>query len=293
MALEEFSDLGAGFHIAMRDLDIRGAGDLLGAEQSGFIQEIGFELYTKILNETVQELKETEFSTLFDKKVGDGDADMREKSAMELEGTGPEKKSTDGLISKSDGEFASGFTGLSTSRKPVLSSSDTTLDFDETALLDQEYIRDSVERINLYRKLAGAEQWAEFDEWRDEIMDRFGPLPKEAESLFRATRIKWLSAQWAIKKVTIRAGKIWLQSPEKDSKSGVLFYDKGLFQELIQRMQMNENHPFQITQKGDVIRLVASELHDLESVERYLAEIYADYSGIPLAEMLSVKVEAV
>ncbi len=64
-AIEEFSELGSGFNIAMRDLDIRGAGDLLGAEQSGFIAEIGFEMYHKILDEAIQELKETDFKALF------------------------------------------------------------------------------------------------------------------------------------------------------------------------------------------------------------------------------------
>lgn len=64
-AIEEFSDLGSGFNVAMRDLDIRGAGNLLGGEQSGFISEIGFEMYHKILDEAVQELKETDFASLF------------------------------------------------------------------------------------------------------------------------------------------------------------------------------------------------------------------------------------
>jgi len=64
-ALEQFSDLGSGFQIAMKDLDIRGAGNLLGAEQSGFISEIGFDMYQKILNEAIQELKETEFKDLY------------------------------------------------------------------------------------------------------------------------------------------------------------------------------------------------------------------------------------
>lgn len=64
-AVEEFSDLGSGFNIAMRDLDIRGAGNLLGAEQSGFISDIGIEMYHKILDEAVNELKETEFKELF------------------------------------------------------------------------------------------------------------------------------------------------------------------------------------------------------------------------------------
>jgi transcription-repair coupling factor (superfamily II helicase) len=64
-ALEEFSDLGDGFKVAMRDLDIRGAGDLLGAEQSGFIADVGFDTYCKILDDAVQELKEGEFKELF------------------------------------------------------------------------------------------------------------------------------------------------------------------------------------------------------------------------------------
>jgi transcription-repair coupling factor (superfamily II helicase) len=65
--VEEFSDLGSGFNIALQDLDIRGAGNLLGAEQSGFIADIGFETYNRILNEAMAELKENEFSKLYEK----------------------------------------------------------------------------------------------------------------------------------------------------------------------------------------------------------------------------------
>jgi transcription-repair coupling factor (superfamily II helicase) len=70
-ALVQFSDLGSGFNIAMKDLDIRGAGNLLGGEQSGFISEIGFEMYQKILNEAMQELRENEFKDLFDDRETD------------------------------------------------------------------------------------------------------------------------------------------------------------------------------------------------------------------------------
>ena len=69
-ALEQFSDLGSGFNIAMRDLEIRGAGDLLGAEQSGFIGDIGFEMYQKILGEALSELKENEFKDLYAEEEG-------------------------------------------------------------------------------------------------------------------------------------------------------------------------------------------------------------------------------
>ena len=70
-AIEEFSDLGSGFNIAMRDLDIRGAGNLLGAEQTGFINEIGYETYLKILNEAIEELKETDFKEEFKNEISE------------------------------------------------------------------------------------------------------------------------------------------------------------------------------------------------------------------------------
>lgn len=68
-AMEEFSDLGSGFHIALRDLDIRGAGDLFGAEQSGFVTEIGYDMYHKILDEAIKELKEEHFADLFEEEI--------------------------------------------------------------------------------------------------------------------------------------------------------------------------------------------------------------------------------
>ncbi len=72
-AIEQFSDLGSGFQIAMRDLDIRGAGNLLGGEQSGFISEIGFDMYQKILQEAIEELKETDFKNLYAEELKNKD----------------------------------------------------------------------------------------------------------------------------------------------------------------------------------------------------------------------------
>jgi transcription-repair coupling factor (superfamily II helicase) len=80
-ALEQFSELGSGFNIAMKDLEIRGAGDLLGGEQSGFINEIGFETYQKIMNEAIEELKENEFKDLYD----DGTDDENKKYVKDLQ----------------------------------------------------------------------------------------------------------------------------------------------------------------------------------------------------------------
>ena len=76
--LEEYSDLGSGFQVAMRDLDIRGAGNLLGAEQSGFIADMGFDMYHKILDEAVQELKQEEFSELYSEEQTDVKIESRD-----------------------------------------------------------------------------------------------------------------------------------------------------------------------------------------------------------------------
>lgn len=77
-AIEEFSNIGSGFNIAMRDLDIRGAGNILGAEQSGFISEIGYDMYHKILNEAIEELKENEFKDIYKEELSKRDSFVRD-----------------------------------------------------------------------------------------------------------------------------------------------------------------------------------------------------------------------
>ncbi len=84
-ALVQFSDLGAGFNIAMKDLDIRGAGNMLGGEQSGFISEIGFEMYQKILNEAIEELKESEFKELFEDRQTDNPLSFVRDTVLETD----------------------------------------------------------------------------------------------------------------------------------------------------------------------------------------------------------------
>ncbi len=84
-AMEEFSDLGSGFHIALRDLDIRGAGDLLGGEQSGFISEIGYDMYHKILDEAIRELKEEHFADLFQDEIDEHKKILVDDCKIDLE----------------------------------------------------------------------------------------------------------------------------------------------------------------------------------------------------------------
>ncbi len=222
LALEEFSDLGSGFNIAMRDLDIRGAGDILGGEQSGFINDIGFELYTKILNDAVRELKESEFSDMFE--------------GIEAEMELPE----------------------------------TTVEFDTSALLPQNYVSDNVERLNLYRKLSQAKDEVEIDGWKEEIEDRFGPIPKEAEMLILASKIKIYASQNFFTKVTIRAGRMWCVCPKTGSELGNQYFESDKFQNTLDRLEKLKPELFQVVQKNEVLRFVIQEIPDYKAAFLFL-----------------------
>lgn len=228
-ALEEFSELGSGFNIAMRDLDIRGAGDILGAAQSGFINEIGFEMYTRILDDAVRELKEQEYEGMFE----------AEPSQIDY----PE----------------------------------TQVEFDYSALLESDYVSDNVERLNLYRKLAEANSVDELDEWREELTDRFGPLPQTAKNLLLAARIKFFASRLFTRKVTIRSDRMWLLYPSNSSKQGKEFYDSGLFQKLLERIQETSKEDYTVVQKKDTVRLVISKIDSPAHALEYLQKIYNEH----------------
>jgi transcription-repair coupling factor (superfamily II helicase) len=226
IALEEFSELGSGFNIAMRDLDIRGAGDILGGEQSGFINDIGFELYTKILDETVQELKETEFNHLFD----------TEKS------------------------------------KPK--TPETTIEMDESALLPHHYVMDNVERLNLYRKLANATKPEQLSDWKEEVKDRFGPLPEEAVRLYQTRELQWYASQLYFVKITLRVGKMWCMCPKTKSELGSFYYEQAHFTQQLSQIKEVANDQFRLIQKEDAIRFLFEEITDITSAIQLLKRIY-------------------
>lgn len=162
-ALEQFSELGSGFNIAMKDLEIRGAGDLLGGEQSGFINEIGFDTYQKIMNEAIEELKENEFKDLY-----------------------PEENNIDTK------EYVK----------------DIQIDADFELLFPDEYINNVSERLVLYNELGAIKDEAGLQEFERKLIDRFGPLPKQATALLNSIRIKWIATKVGIEKLVLKQGKM-------------------------------------------------------------------------------------
>jgi transcription-repair coupling factor (superfamily II helicase) len=190
-ALEQFSELGSGFNIAMKDLEIRGAGDLLGGEQSGFINEIGFETYQKIMNEAIEELKENEFKDLY----------------PEDENAPP---------------------------KPFVK--DIQIDTDFELLFPDDYINNISERLNLYNELSLIKNEDELLAFEIKLVDRFGPLPKQALSLMSSLKIKWIATQFGIEKLVMKQGKM-IAYFVSDHQSA--YYQSSQFTKVLQFVQTN------------------------------------------------------
>jgi len=131
-AIKEFTDLGSGYKIAMRDLEIRGAGNLLGVRQHGHMEAVGYYMYCKLLNEAVKGLK--------------------------------------GIQTNSD------FT--------------TTVDMDVDAFIPPTYIVNEVQKLDIYKRIAGIESVKDRDDMRDELMDRFGAIPRSVDNLLRIALIR-------------------------------------------------------------------------------------------------------
>jgi transcription-repair coupling factor (superfamily II helicase) len=160
-AIQDLSELGSGFRLANMDLEIRGAGNLLGAEQSGNLRSVGYETYMELLEETIEELR--------------------------------------GNITKAeiDPEI----------RLPVV------------ARLPEAYVSDTSQRLVLYKRLASSRDDSELGHVRDEILDRFGPLPAEAQNLLEVIRLKIMARSLGVLGVSSGRGEIILtvsESPDID-----------------------------------------------------------------------------
>ncbi len=190
-ALEQFTELGSGFNIAMKDLEIRGAGDILGGEQSGFINDIGFDAYQKILVEAVDELKENEFKDLYE----------------ELEG-----------------------------HHEKVFVKETQIDADFELLFPDEYINSTTERLNLYTALNLVKEEESLQKFENELIDRFGELPIEAEDLLNSVRIKWIANAIGLEKIVMKQGKM-IGYFIADQQSN--FYQSSIFSRILQFVQSN------------------------------------------------------
>ena len=183
-ALENFSDLGSGINIAMQDLDIRGAGNLLGAEQSGFISDLGYETYQKILNEAMAELRNEE--TL-------------PQPLPEREGRSQSQEQEDDAIYAPPSQ--GGDWGW---------VSDCNLESDLEMYFPDQYVPSDSERMLLYRELDNTRNDQELEAYRQRLIDRFGPLPPQAEELLQVVALRRYGKSLGCEKIMLKQGRMFL-----------------------------------------------------------------------------------
>jgi transcription-repair coupling factor (superfamily II helicase) len=225
--LEQFSELGSGFQIAMRDLDIRGAGNLLGGEQSGFMAEIGFEMYQKILAEAVRELKRSDFKELFEEE-----------------------------ISKQD-DFVT----------------DCTIDTDLEIMIPDAYVESIGERLSLYTRLDQSADDAELEAMKIELIDRFGPMPKQVAALFTTIQSRRLAISLGFEKMTLKDETLrcfFINRPDSP------YYESAIFKGLLSFTQtaMNNAH---FKQVGKTFILI---IKDIKSMEHCFATLTKIHHGV-------------
>lgn len=202
-SIKEFTELGSGFKIAMRDLAIRGAGNLLGAEQHGFIASVGFDLYSQMLADEIARRKKEMYG---------------EEEAEE---------------------------------KPV----NTVIDLSLDAYLPSDYIYDSIQKIEIYKKVAALSSLEETDDLFDELTDRFGDLPDAVATLLDVGRLKVYGARYGIASISASKNDEWtLKFSEAASRSAETRTIDGLCLEFENRFRRigggGKGEPMELTLRG-------------------------------------------
>jgi transcription-repair coupling factor (superfamily II helicase) len=222
--LEQHSELGSGFQIAMRDLDIRGAGNMLGGEQSGFMAEIGFEMYQKVLDEAIRELKRTEFKELFKEE-----------------------------ITKQD-DFVQ----------------DCTIDTDLEILIPDKYVESIAERLSLYQRLDNCETEQDLLLMKEELNDRFGPIPQQVGDLFITVSCRKLAVELGFEKMSLKSSTLrcyFINRPDS------LYFESPLFNNILNYLQTGTNKG-RLKQNGKLFMLIAEPIMSMEEMHRFLSGLH-------------------
>ena len=179
-AIQEASDLGAGFRIAMRDLEIRGAGELLGARQHGHIAAVGFDLYTRLLAQAVQEARERAGSP--------GGQPVRDDEEAERQSDAGKRNVLEDPLA------------------PTVQ-----LDLNLPARIPEEYVPEGALRLQLYRRLAGLTTLEAVAEISQEFADRFGPVPEEVENLLYVVGVKVRAVNAGVEAIGLEEGQVLIK----------------------------------------------------------------------------------
>jgi transcription-repair coupling factor (superfamily II helicase) len=240
-AIEEFTDIGAGFNLSMRDLEIRGAGNLLGTEQTGFINDVGFDLYIKLINEAVEELKYEEFKEIF-------------KS----------------LPKHSD-------------------RTEPTIDCFFDIGIPTEYMPEQMDRLNFYTALYSIQNLAEIEELKEEMLDRFGPLPEIVKRLMLTATLKFYASFALFERVIMQRKNIFIILPRGEKEE----YYKVKFVELMRFIMTEYKDKIKFNQQKEIMKLVIeNRFEKAEDILSYLITFCTKVSKLFSNEVkLKVEVE--
>ena len=245
-ALENFSDLGSGINIAMQDLDIRGAGNLLGAEQSGFISDLGYETYQKILNEAMVELRSEEPTPDPSPREGSSNTHSAKNSQQTNQSPLPWGGVGGGLF-----------------------VSDCTLESDLEMYFPDGYVPNDSERMLLYRELDNTRNDQEVEAYRLRLVDRFGPLPPQAEELLQVVALRRLGKSLGCEKIMLKQGRMYLYFV---SNANSPFYQSEVFGRIIDYATQNVRR-CQLREQNGKRSMVVTEVPTVGEAVKVLMEI--------------------
>jgi transcription-repair coupling factor (superfamily II helicase) len=203
-AIEEYTEIGSGFNLSMRDLEIRGAGNLLGKEQSGFINEIGFDLYIKMIDEAVEELKYQEYKEIF-------------KTLPK-----PEDRT-----------------------EPILDS------YFEIGI-PEIYMPEQMDRLSFYTALYSIKNLEELDELKEEMTDRFGPIPSLVKRLLMIATLKYYASYALFERIIMNQKIVTVFLPKGEKED----YYKYKFVELMRLIMNKYKDSIKFEQKGETMKLI-------------------------------------
>tara|TARA_B100001250_G_scaffold116455_1_gene98725 strand:- start:4764 stop:8021 length:3258 start_codon:yes stop_codon:yes gene_type:complete len=223
-AISNLSSLGDGFNIAMKDLEIRGAGNMLGAEQSGFIEEMGFSNYQKLLDEAITELKETKFKQ---ESLADTNFKTSIKCSMET---------------------------------------------DLELLIPNTYVSDISERMNLYKRLSKFKNRIDIQEFKEELIDRFGDLPKETNELLKSITLRSLAELINCEKIILKNNNMIIAFVE--SKNNQSISDK-MLNNIIALVQSSKDQKYSIKEDQNRVKLYIKKINNIDDGIKIINKINA------------------
>jgi transcription-repair coupling factor (superfamily II helicase) len=239
-AIEEYTEIGSGFNLSMRDLEIRGAGNLLGKEQSGFINEIGFDLYIKMIDEAVEELKYQEYKEIF--KTLPKQEDRTEPTL--------------------DAYFEIG--------------------------IPETYMPEQIDRLSFYTALYAIKNLEELEDLKEEMEDRFGPVPELVKRLLMIATLKHHASYALFERIIMNKNSVTILLPKGQKEE----YYKYKFVDLMRFILAEHKEAVKFEQKEDVMKLIIK--NNFDSPERLLKfllnfseSIKSLFENKPIKEMAS------